>query len=597
MLSDRTQLRLVNTVEDAMAMKRWLSEDRNRDVIAIDTETTGLSPYKKDAGLRLVQMGDYENGWSVPWDQWGGVFMECLNEWQGPIALHNAAFDAKFLMKFAGWKIPWHRLHDTMIHAKIAHPNHPADLKSRAEIYIDPRIKIGQEKLDLAFKKGGYDWATVPIELEAYWAYGALDTVATAHLYKYYRSDLKYPKVYDLEMATLRVCSEMEHRGARIDLDYCIQKRDELEKRVDEIKAQGQEQFGLSISSTDQLVDYFLKNDAIFSEFTDSGAPSVNKDQLDSFIVEKNISPAIKELSRITLEMRKADKLRGSYFETFIDNYDNGFVHPKINTMGAVTSRMSITGPALQTLPSKDSLVRNAIIPREGNVMAMSDLDQVEFRFFSVLAEDNDLQQTFIRADEIGSDAFTEIGREVYSDPSMEKSDIRRALVKTYIYSSLYGASIKKQAISAGVDIEVMEGVSQKMNSRFPGMKRFQQGMMNIVDKRWRTEDDGYILTPTTGRRLPVERDKAYKATNYTIQSSCADIFKQNLLKLDASGLGEFLIAPVHDEIIMDIPVNQAEEVMAIALECMTNTNYPVPLTAGLDGPFTSWGAKYEKQK
>lgn len=594
-LSAKTQLHLVNTIDDAMAMKRWLSEDRNREVLAIDTETTGLSAYKKDAGLRLVQMGDCEDGWSVPWEQWGGVFMECLNNWDGPLAMHNVAFDTKFLMKFAGWKVPWYRIHDTMIMGRISLPGEPSGLKDLAARYIDPRIKIGEEKLKAAFKKGKYDWATVPIELEAYWAYGALDTVATAHLFKYFRTDLQHPKVYDLEMATLRVCAEMEHRGARIDVDYCYKKRDELEKYVNELKAEGQERFGVSISSTDQLVAYFLKQEAKFTRFTDSGAESVDKDQLELFSLSKDTE--IKALSKLTLEMRKSDKLRGSYFETFIEGEDGGIVHPKINTMGAITSRMSITGPALQTLPSKDSLVRNAIIPREGNVMAMSDLDQVEFRFFSILAEDYDLQQTFIKADATGSDAFTEIGREVYSDPTMEKGDIRRALVKTYIYSSLYGASITKQAISAGVELEVMQGVSNKMNSRFPGMKRFQQGMMSIVDERWKKEGTGYILTPTTGRRLPVERDKAYKATNYTIQSSCADIFKQNLLKLDASGLGDFLVAPVHDEIVMDIPENQAKDAMETALECMTNTNYPVPLTAGLDGPFRSWGTKYEKKK
>lgn len=597
MLSPRTSLHLVNNIDEAMKMKRWLSEDRNRSCIAIDTETSGLNPYKKDARLRLVQMGDLETGWSVPWEQWGGVFMECLNDWQGEIALHNVAFDAKFLTRFANWNIPWHRIHDTMIMGRISYPSSKADfgLKDLGERFIDPRIKIGEEKLNAAFKKGGYDWNSIPIELEAYWAYGALDTVATAHLFEFFRADLKYPKVYDLEMGTLRVCSNMEQRGARVDLPYCYEQRDKLEEYVNELKDYGQKRYGLLLSSNEQLVEYFQNRGAQFSVFTDKGAPSVDKEQLEFFTLEKDSE--IKQLAKDTLAMRKADKLRGSYFETFINNEVDGIVHPKINTMGAITSRMSITGPALQTLPSKDSLVRNAIIPREGNVMAMSDLDQVEFRFFSVLAEDHDLQQTFIRADEIGSDAFTEIGREVYSDPDMQKSDVRRALVKTYIYSSLYGASIKKQAISAGVELEVMQSVAAKMNSRFPGMKRFQQGMMNIVDSRWRQENDGYIYTPTTQRRLPVERDKAYKATNYSIQSSCADIFKQNLLKLDASGLGPYLVAPVHDEIIMDIPQELAAEVMPVALECMTNYNYPVPLTAGLDGPFTSWGAKYAAAK
>src|SRR5215217_4463926 len=426
-LSPKTQVRLVNTIDDAMAMKRWLSEDRNRSAIAIDTETTSLKPYSKEAKLRLVQMGDTLSGWSVPWDQWGGVFMECLNSWQGEIALHNLPYDAKYLTRFADWKIPWHRVHDTAIMARIMYPGQSAKLKDNGAKYIDPRFKIGEQKLKEAFKKGGYDYATVPLELEAYWAYGALDTIGTAHLFDFFRADLKYPGVYDLEMGTQRVCYNMEARGARINIDYCYKQRDALEKYVDELKVYGQARYGVSLSSPDQLVDYFEKRHMKFAVFTDSGAPSVDKDQLEYFTLEKD--PEVKSLARTVLDMRKADKLRGSYFETFIENEVDGIVHPNINTMGAVTSRMSITGPALQTLPSKDALVRKAIIPREGNVMAMSDLDQVEFRFFSVLAEDHDLQQTFIRADEIGSDAFTEIGREVYSDPNMQKSDVRRALV------------------------------------------------------------------------------------------------------------------------------------------------------------------------
>lgn len=591
-IPNNTSLRLVQTIEDAFDMKRWLSEDRNREVIGLDTETSGLSAYTPGARLRMIQLGDYNNGWAVPWDQWGGVAMECLNAWQGPIALHNAPFDIKFLEKFAGWKPPWHRLHDTMIHSKIMRPGQPATLKGNGERFVDPRTKAGQEKLDEAFKRGGYTWDTVPIGLEAYWAYAALDPVVTAHLWKHDRADLAYPEVYDLEMATLRICATMEARGARIDLNYCVKKRDELEEYTDNLKKRGQEEFGLMLSSSQQLVEYFQNNNARFTMLTPKGQPSANAEQMELFSIDSD--PKVSTLAKWVLEMRKADKLRGSYFENFLNNHIDGVVHPSINTMGAITGRMSINNPALQTLPSGDSVVRSAIIPREaGNLMAMCDLDQVEFRFFSILSNDVGLQQTFIRADETGSDAFTEIGREVYNDPTMQKKDKRRALVKTYIYSSLYGASIKKQAISAGVPVEVMQGVSDKMNSRFPGMTAFQQSMMNKVGQRVRAEGEGYIITPTTGRRLPVEADKAYKATNFAIQSSCADIFKQNLVKLDGAGLLDNLVAPVHDEIILDAPESDIHEVMQTAHECMTNTAFAVPLTAGVDGPFTNWGGKY----
>jgi DNA polymerase-1 len=73
-------------------------------------------------------------------------------------------------------------------------------------------------------------------------------------------------------------------------------------------------------------------------------------------------------------------------------------------------------------------------------------------------------------------------------------------------------------------------------------------------------------------------------------------VFKQNLVKLDQADLTEYLIVPVHDEIVLNAPKNQVEEIKQTVQECMTTRDgWDVPLTAGVDGPFDNWGQKYEQ--
>lgn len=594
MLPSDTQLHLVNDIDTAYAMKRWLSEDRGREVLGLDTETTGLTWLKPNDGLRLVQIGDHRTGWAVPWDQWGGAVMEVLNDWSGPIALHNAAFDVKFMKTFAGWKPPWHRLHDTMIMSRIMRPGKPAGLKPLSVELVDPRADAGAAQLKAAMSSEGWGWDTIPVDYAAFWAYGALDPVLTAHLWSTFRADVHFPEVYDLEMAVLRVCSEMEERGARIDVDYCKKKQIELEQYVDKLKKWGTDELGFSLGSSVQLVKYFQSVGAQITMVTPSGAPSANAEQLEIF--ENHDDPQVHTIARAALNMRRADKLRSTYFENFISGNVDGFIHPSINTMGAVTGRMSCSNPNLQNLPSNSPVVKHAFIPREGNAILSSDLDQVEFRIFACYSGDRGLQETFLRADENNSDAFTEIGRELYSDPNMQKSDPRRALIKTYIYAKLFGASTEKQAKSAGVPVSEMKNFANLINSRFPGMETFQRGLIDTVQKRERDTGEGFVITPTTSRRLPVERDKAYKAVNYAIQSSAADVFKRNLVKLDSAGLGELLVVPVHDEIILDVPKGDFAEVAQITKDCMTTVEgWEVPLSGDISGPYNRWGEKYEK--
>lgn len=247
----------------------------------------------------------------------------------------------------------------------------------------------------------------------------------------------------------------------------------------------------------------------------------------------------------------------------------------------------------MQQVPSDGPLVKNAFIPRSGKKMLTSDLDQVEFRIFSCLSGDKGLQETFHRADANGSDSFTEIGREVYNDPNMQKKDERRALVKTYIYSKLFGASLEKQAKSAGVPVEVMRKFASDLNAKYPRMEAWQKEVIRETQLSATRTEDGFVTIPVSGREIPVERGAEYRAINYLCQGSAADIMKRNLLKLDAAGYGEAMSVPVHDEIVLEVDEGEVDIASREIVECMTTSDWEVPFTADVTQPLDRWGDKY----
>ena len=600
----QVQLHLVNSVESANDFLSWLGERRPHNAIAIDTETGeipgnprqhALSPWH--GRLRLVQVGDGMQGWSIPWDEWSGVFYQAMERFDGPIVCHNIAFEARWFETQSRWKMPWHRAHDTMIMAHIVDPLGSGALKRLAALHVDARAVALQDTLDQELSANGWTWGTVPTNFEPYWSYGALDCVLTMRLWEMFYEKCgpngAYHKPYELEMATRKIVTRMEINGARVDLDYSQKKYNELSSYTESVKNWAKNTYnGTSITSNIQLVRLFESLGAEITEFTPTGQKSCTKDQLR--LLAQSPIAEVANLADTVLKQRKADKLAGTYFLNFLTESIDGIVHPSVKTLGARTSRMSITNPALQTLPKGDDVVRRAFIPKDDDhVIITSDLDQVEFRMFASLSKDPNLITLFNRADATGSDPFTEIGREIYNDPTMQKSDKRRALIKGTVYGRLYGAGVAKQAVTAGVPEPQMRQVSDAFDRRFPGMSYFQKQIEDAGMRRLQSEGQGYVYT-WTGRRLPCDEDRVYTLVNYLIQGGAAEVFKANLVKLDQADLTELLIVPVHDEIVLQAPRKDADEIKQIVKQCMTTSDgWDVPLTADVDGPLETWGDKY----
>lgn len=602
---DGVQVHLVDSVEKAHEFIRWLGERRPLNALAIDTETgelpgnerqDALSPWH--GRLRLVQVGDSMQGWSIPWEEWSGVFYEAMDKFDGPIVCHNIAFEARWFDIQSRWSIPWERAHDTMIMAHLIDPLGSGALKRLASVYVDAKSANLQDTLSTELAKNGWTWGTVPVNFDPYWAYGAFDPVITMRIFEQFYEKCgpgkPYHMPYEIEMGVRKVVTRMEINGARVDLDYSKKKYEELIDYTERVKTWAATQYaGTKITSNAQLVRLFESLGAVITETTPSGQKSASKDQIQRLAIEGN--DEVRHLAETILKQRKADKLATTYFQNFMDKSIGGILHPSVKTLGARTGRMSITDPALQTLPSNENTVRKAFIPKdEDHVIVASDLDQVEFRLTAALSEDPQLINLFLEADRTGGDAFTAIMRDIYQDPTATKSDPRRKLVKGVVYGKLYGAGVAKMALTAGVPEGQMRAVVDAFDDSYPGVKRLQKSIEDIGMRRLHAEGQGYVYTKT-GRRLPCDDDRVYSLTNYLVQSSAAEVFKMNLIKLDQADLTELLIVPVHDEIVLQAPKAEVEEVMQTVKECMTTTEgWAVPLTAGVDGPFKNWGEKYE---
>jgi DNA polymerase-1 len=595
---DGTQLHLVETLDEAMAFKRWLGERHVNNAIAIDTETTGLNPRERGAAIRLIQFGDTQQGWSIPWQDWRGLALEAMREFDGQQVYHNSAFEMKWIHEHSAYRIPRSRSVDTMIAAHIINPLGAGGLKPLAAKYVDRRAGAGQNILHEAMNEHGWTWATIPVNFGPYHEYAALDTVLTAQLWDKFKGYVgpgsSYQQVFDLEMAVRFVVSGMEERGALIDLAYSEDRYAYLTDIADRISEWAEAAFKINIASNTQLGETLIGLGGELFDFTPTGQPKVDKYTLTVLSDPDNDYPAAcQTLAAQALRSRRARKFASTYFRNFIEQNVGGYIHADIRTLGARTARMSVGQPALQQLPKNNSLVRNAFIPREGNTLVTCDYSQIEMRLLAEASRDKDLQAAFNTADETGGDFFVEMGKQIYADPSFEKSDKRRGLIKGTMYGSAYGAGVAKMAETAGVPVPRMQVVVDSIAEKFPGIKGFMSEIESKGVEREYKEGEAYVITPI-GRRLPADKGKVYALTNYYLQSWAADVLKKALVRLDAAGYDEFLILPVHDEVVLDIPKDYAEQALRDVPLIMQELDHAVPLTAESEGGLDRWGEKYK---
>lgn len=589
---DGVKLHLVNSIDDVLDLRSWLGERRPLNVLAFDTETTGLVQGRDR--VRMCQVGDGVHGWAIPLERWGGVFEDVVRRWDGRWLAANAKFDVGML-EHTEVACPGRATIDDVSTAHhVLYPHYSRALKNMASRLIDPRAATMQATLNEAIDRGGgWTWATVPLNFRPYWSYAALDPVLTWRVWERLEPELEASgarSAYDMENAVMWTLESMERYGAHIDVPFATAKLAAFEEYVEEAARWCKTHFNVSPGSNAAVVAVLQREGYEFTKATETGAVALDKEVLGGID---------HPLARVVLQRRRIQKLAATYLRHFVDEVDeNDVIHPSINPLGARTSRMSMERPNLQNLPRRSEVnpaadvVRDCVRARPGNVMMMCDFDQVEMRGFAWMAREESMIAAFHNTE---VDFFVQLARTVYGDETIAKSDSRRQVVKNAGYAQIYGAGVPKFAMTAGISLERAQWVRHRWDELFPQAAAFQQDVIRVATQRRLTEGVSYVMCPLTRRRQVADRGKEYALVNFLIQGASAAIFKKKILELDAAGLGEWMVVPVHDEIVLDVPNEHAAEAAHTLRKVMNDdTVYVdplVPITASVSYGET-WGAK-----
>lgn len=594
---ENVELNLISGLDDIFRFKEWLSRQRPIDAIGWDTETTGLNRYSDK--VRLIQFGDDAAGWAMDRDDWQGLARWVFANFEGDFIGHNAPFDCDFLENSCGINVPRHRVHDTMIQSAILEPHMSKALKNQAGRHVDPAAAGLQEVL----KGTNFTWETVPTSYGPYWQYGSLDPVLTycLHLHHHPLVQREAPRAYEIEMAVLWVVSKMSKNGAYVDRPFAQRYLTQFEEYCASVETWCQAEYGVKPGSNAAIVDILQEAGYGFSKATKAGAVALDAEVLEG--IDHPLAVAV-------LNRRRAQKMASTYLRHYVHESDaESLIHPTLNTVGARTGRMSCSEPNLQNLPRLGTttfgdVVRNAIKTRhsetwDSHLTAMQsvhkhgglmfcDFSQIEMRILAHMAQETAMINAFKAPD----DFFVSLARQIFQDDTITKKDKRRQITKNAGYAKIYSAGVRKFAQTAGIPVSQATEFLKRFDALYPNVTRFTQRIIDTAMSRRYAEGQAYVRSPLTNRKHVGDARKEYALGNYLIQGTAAEINKLKLIELDAAGLGDWMFATVHDEVLLDVPGQYVDEVTHTLDKVMNDDELlSLPITAEV-----SFGERWGKK-
>lgn len=589
---------------DLLVFADWIRAAAMMGPIGLDTETTGLDIFSPNYRLRTAQFGTRDTAYVIHWER-GGLFQQAALLALKNVhrfRIHNAPFDWLVLDRHAG--IPVESLAprtiDTRIKAKLIDPRQPQEgglgtaLKQLSAHYLDPSAADTQGDLTAVFRSLGLTkatgWAGIPLNHPTYNLYAGLDVIYGSRIDPRLDDVLAARGVrsalveYEHEVA--RMCTIMQRKGMVLDREFTRSLNDSLSAEA-EVFADKAARYGVeSVNSTKQIAEALTGMGETLTERTASGAVKVDKAVLLSLadldtswsrLGARTPNP----LADAVLRSKRAGKWRVTYAQTFLDTVDaDGRVHPFIDTLAARTGRMSVTRPAVQTLPSNDQMIRRCLLADEGHVIISTDFQAIEMRVLAALADVKRMKEA-IRA---GEDLHGFTARLVFGDDFTPK---HRKLCKGVGFGKVYGGGAETIARQTGAPMADVKRAILAYDAVYPEIRR--------ASARWQREAraNGMVLVSATGRQLPVDRDRPYAVVNYACQSAARDCLGQSMLHMEAAGLLDYMRLPIHDEALASAPRAQAEDIAREFEKCMTFDLFGVPVEAEAEIGGRSWGSLY----
>jgi DNA polymerase-1 len=293
------------------------------------------------------------------------------------------------------------------------------------------------------------------------------------------------------------------------------------------------------------------------------------------------------DLPKIILEHRLLNKLKNTYIDALpkMVNKDTGRVHTSFNQTGTATGRLSSSDPNLQNIPIRGEdgkRIRSAFICPLGYRLISADYSQIELRIMAHLCQDQDFIDAFRRNEDI----HQRTAREILAGGQTPTPQMRRQ-AKAINFGILYGLS--EFGLARQLDIPRSEA-SAYIKAYFSRYPRIRQFLDDTIESGRHL---GYVQTLLGRRRLlPDLRSKNGTvrsgaeriAMNTPIQGSAADLIKLAMLKVQNRLVKEHLqtrlLLQVHDELVLEAPEYEVEQVKALLQEEMSGVwQLDVPLS------------------
>lgn len=555
-------------VEDGQRLAEVLKPFQTCQVVAVDTETTGLDPLKDR--IRLVQIAA-ANQPVIIIDLFK-VAKETLTPLcellQGtPIkVLQNAKFDLKFLQQA---KLPIAgKLFDTMIAAQLLDAgvrSHSYNLAELVKVYLEEDLSKEQQRSD---------WSNLNLSSEQL-EYAARDAAILLRLREVMKPKLKNARLVEtakLEFDCLGAIAQMELNGMLLDLSQWDDLRQELERSRDQLADGLRKQLQPALLSTQLNIlgnQTSLNLDSqpqVLEALQQMGVPVENTSKL-SLIPLAEEHPSVRAL----LDYRKAAKSVQA-FASSLPKYVHpitGRIHPDYQQMGAATGRMSCRNPNLQQIP-RDKIFRSCFIPAPGHCLVVADYSQIELRVAAELSGDHRMIEAYQNDEDLHRLTAALIADKALDQ--VEKSE--RQAAKAVNFGLIYAMGAKGLAEYAYNNYGVQMSLKQAETFR----KRYFEAYQGIA--RWHGAIKRRLPREirTVGDRLRRWQDepKLTELLNTPVQGTAADITKAALAKLPTAlkETGARLIGTVHDEILLEAPENVANQAAQILQRVMEQAGH-----------------------
>jgi DNA polymerase-1 len=291
------------------------------------------------------------------------------------------------------------------------------------------------------------------------------------------------------------------------------------------------------------------------------------------------------EVVRLVLEFRQLTKLKSTYIDALPQLCRNSRLHTSFNQTVAATGRLSSTNPNLQNIPIRTELgreIRAAFVSAPGKLLVGADYSQIELRLLAHYSQDPLLLEAY----RTGKDIHTLTAAEVFGIPPMLIDAEHRRRAKAVNFGIVYGLSPFGLSQQLGIEQKEAKRFIEAYFERYAGVRTFIDSTLEQARR------DGFVRN-LFGRKRPIPdlqsknpnlRGFAERtAVNTPLQGTAADLIKIAMLRLDRElrerGLQAKMLLQVHDELVLEAPLDEVETVKALVKVCMEEAHaLSVPL-------------------